>query len=1362
MKRQLRTLLAAAVAASILATTGQSASAGPATITDTPAAKAPAAKAPAAKAPAPKAPAPKATGATPRVDDDTRPRDRIAAADRAHVLGAAWQKSSDRLWTTSGDSTGLHLLVAEADDGYTWRTVATLVEPGIASDMWIGNACLTASGKRAVVVYEPRHFANRQHLFDRGAFAAVVDIDTGAVTKLDATVSIAYYNPGCGAGETAALTQGGAVDLGKTAINLLDTGTRKVTSRVEVTGQVTSAVPYAGKIAASDGKRIVSIDPSGKTETLTPTGRAVAHLTADASGGLTYLEETDAHTTVVRHLDKGTTHVRELGRGPLADVSLARGTGGRVFITGRPSRVGTLPAGVNAIDAPADAEISSTGAAVLTTPDRAPAEAGATPDAAVPVGRRATFRETGRSADFVVDPDARISAKNATGSAPTPQLKAAGLAAAGSATDPTEADRYCGVSRNDLTAQVEQPHWHQIAWAAQLAVRGNLTLTRPANWKGTNLPAWSPQTMEGFTHLNGGGYIPAQIMLGILAQESNLWQASYHALEGVPGNPLVGAYYGIRSGWAINWDAADCGYGVAQVTDGMRIAGHPKPGEHLRPPNEQKAIAVDYATNIAAGVNILTEKWNTTRGLGMTVNNGDPARPENWFAAVWAYNSGLNPQASTGNTTGCTPGPSCTDSRGAWGLGWGNNPANPDYPYNRHAFLDGPNGGGVGGQADAATPQKWPYPEKIMGWAAYPIVKYDYRDNSYEAAFNQAWWGGADNDEANLHRTQGIKPPLNTFCSAANNCTTAGGQPNGQGKCGYSDYHCWWHWSASWKGDCSTCGNENPNPNYTPGSAEPARGTHFPPVCAQNTSLPSGALVIDDVPSSAPVVRSDECNGGTVANSGTFGLNFSGNGTTYPSKLDFHQLGTGLNGHLWFSHEESIALNASSHVGVTGTWTLGRSLNQWAKVWVHLPYEVGETQQAHYRIDRGAGAPSGTRYKWRVIGQDRGHSEWVSLGAFQIQGTPSVSLSNITRTSEATQGVDNVVWDAVAFEPLTAKPKDFVVAMGDSFSSGEGVVNDPRTDYYVDSNHNTQTGNDAFRNGCHRSPYAWARQATLAGDSRTIGARTDARDTTMDYHMVACSGTQSEHMLPSLSNPITGAQNPDPTTGGAWTNGWGQTASSNGGSMREVTQMDSGFLDENTTLVTISVGGNDVGWSGVVTKCLLVPAVPDCKYKSNDDGQLLMNYVPEVMEQKLRPTLVTMIRAIHTMASNATIVLMGYPKLISGAGNCIIVPVPFLVDLTVGEVDWMNQAAVEMAALEQEIADTARRNGTNVWFANPVPQFEGHGVCGSPEGLHDADFITGSGEKDDALMASSSLHPNMYGGELYRDTLNSTLRAAGK
>ncbi|MBX7265757.1 hypothetical protein KIF24_06770 [Micromonospora sp. Llam7] len=218
------------------------------------------------------------------------------------MLPDGWRSSTDLAFTTSGDSRGFHLLVAEARTGYTWRTVATLSEPTISSEQWIGHACLTASGRRAVVVYQPRHFTNRTHLFDRGAFSAVVDIATGEVTKLGLNVSIAYYNPGCGNGETATLTQGGATDLGRTRVHLVDTERGTVVRRQQLPGQVTSAIPYGENMAAAEGGRIFRLDRDGSRHTLARTRGVGAYLRPDSAGGLTWLEAADDETTVARRV----------------------------------------------------------------------------------------------------------------------------------------------------------------------------------------------------------------------------------------------------------------------------------------------------------------------------------------------------------------------------------------------------------------------------------------------------------------------------------------------------------------------------------------------------------------------------------------------------------------------------------------------------------------------------------------------------------------------------------------------------------------------------------------------------------------------------------------------------------------------------------------------------------------------------------------------------------------------------------------------------------------------------------------------------------------------------------------------------
>jgi len=159
-----------------------------------------------------------------------------------------------------------------------------------------------------------------------------------------------------------------------------------------------------------------------------------------------------------------------------------------------------------------------------------------------------------------------------------------------------------------------------------------------------------------------------------MAQESNWNQASWHELPGVAGTADRQLLRRGRLDQLDQLRQRDCGYGIAQVTSGMALA------DTSITPNGKAKVAVDYAENIAAGLQILQDKWNQLYTAGITANGGDPRYLENWYFAVWAYNTGLQPSAKFGNTTGCTPSPTCVGPDGTWGLGWSNNPANPDYP----------------------------------------------------------------------------------------------------------------------------------------------------------------------------------------------------------------------------------------------------------------------------------------------------------------------------------------------------------------------------------------------------------------------------------------------------------------------------------------------------------------------------------------------------------------------------------------------------------------------------------------------------------------------------------------------------------
>ncbi|MEU9081518.1 hypothetical protein [Streptomyces sp. NPDC048357] len=720
---------------------------------------------------------------------------KVARPDKE--LPKDWRTSDDRAVTVIGDAEGLHVLAADSSEAYQWAEVATLREDGFDADAWIGNACVTGSGKRAVVAYAPRAFTNKPLLFDRGAFAAVVDLEKRTVTKLPQQVSLAYFNPGCGTGEIAVLTQAADEEAGKTRLLSLDAGTGKITNDVTVAGQATSAVPVKDGVVAAIGDQLTRVLPGGRTQLVAKTSGPAFHIHPDADGGIGFLDRRKEEVTVKRSAGG---RVTELAKGDLGKVGLTAGTGGRLFLTGTPKSAAALPPQVKRLKADVGTTVSSHGRLVLDTAVSAGLRTHvANPLAPAETGEKSSFRieahatGTDKKLAFTVAPGSAAAPAGPspalTGAkgpaAPDPAAQPKGSAAAGasgaaaaaaSANTTYDPERTCSVPRNDATQQALQPTPNQVEWAADMAIRGNLTANYVAQggWRSENGLGSSvaPSAMFPQSVLIGapaGSRIPAQVLLGVLAQESNLWQASYHALPGQMGNPLVGNFYGtnIYPGttgydpdkiWTINWAKADCGYGIGQQTDGMSVAGRQQ--EAGKPPamsaDKQKAVALDYAANVAVAAQTLSDKWSELHLPGQTikVNNDDPKYIENWFAAVWNYNLGFNRP----------------DSTGKWGLGWLNNPANPKYPADRNAFLDNNH------YADAATPQKWPYPEKVMGWAAYPIdTGRSYSDAGEQNGGNThgyqaAWWADINS------RTTAIKPPLDTFCNSSNGCN-AGSPP---------------------------------------------------------------------------------------------------------------------------------------------------------------------------------------------------------------------------------------------------------------------------------------------------------------------------------------------------------------------------------------------------------------------------------------------------------------------------------------------------------------------------------------------------------------------------------------------------------
>ncbi|WP_158710395.1 hypothetical protein [Streptomyces sp. NRRL F-5126] len=935
----------------------------------------------------------------------TQDSGRLFASPTA-ALGKDWQSSPDRAVIGTGDSDGFHILVADESQSFRYHEVANLIEAGLDGvGPWTGYVCTTGSGRYAAAVYAPSMATNKPALMQHGAFAAVVDLRTGRVTHSVTGVQLAYFSPGCGKSNTVTFTRSAVDDSGKGSTKLfnVDAATGKTVDTVNVKGQFTNPLPTAGGDIGVLSGRLVKASTKGRITRLADLpGRPFA--ISASSGGAVDLAVVAGGKDVLHRWDG--KRLTSLGTAPIGKLGLFASSGGDL-VAGHVSGIDTKAApGLTKVDAPVKPIAASREGHLLTTWAASEELKGISSKIGssnrqgagrIDVKALATSSNTSATTQVTTAEAASSTADDVEPDVDGQPEKDA-LAQSGMApSDPNPQSHYsdCLVKRNDVHAQALQPSPNMVEWAVDQAVHGDLSITRPANYLGTGSGAYNPETLFPRVNLTGGGTVPAQVMLGVLAQESNFKQATWHSVPGDGGNPLLGDYYGNADSihYYPNAGAADCGYGIAQVTTGMNEA---KPNPYK--PTEAYAIATDYAANIAAGLQILSKTWNQLKGLGMNVNTGNPAYVENWFMALWGYNSGVYTDSS--------------QNGGHTGLGWFNNPANPNYPADRSPFLRD-------SYDDAAHPANWPYEEKIMGWVETPQLTY-HGEPSY--ALPQFPTGGT---------SPAGKLNLNTnyraYCGSSNNCdpnTASGSDP-----CPAENDTCWFHGSVNWGAGSDSSDGSTENLVYSLGSSEPPLKRQY--TAGPCNNAPAG-LLIDDLPD--PSANTQNCTESQTTG-GKFNLqlgdNFThdrGDGTWRATgdiaPIDLHQLGAGYDGHAWFTHGYAGGAGSRTNLWhkVTATWTPNPSAmpvegsgGHLYDIYVHLPNH-GAQAIVPYTVNVGMNHLGVAATRTCSVNQAKasnGKDVWVELGTVRMFQGGNLQADNSSRSDYT--GDQDVAYDAVVF-----------------------------------------------------------------------------------------------------------------------------------------------------------------------------------------------------------------------------------------------------------------------------------------------------------------------------------------------------------
>jgi lysophospholipase L1-like esterase len=164
----------------------------------------------------------------------------------------------------------------------------------------------------------------------------------------------------------------------------------------------------------------------------------------------------------------------------------------------------------------------------------------------------------------------------------------------------------------------------------------------------------------------------------------------------------------------------------------------------------------------------------------------------------------------------------------------------------------------------------------------------------------------------------------------------------------------------------------------------------------------------------------------------------------------------------------------------------------------------------------------------------------------------------------------------------------------------------------------------------------------------------------------------------------------------------------------EVNSKQLGTLSSATSLVTITIGGNDAGFSNVIINCALYYFT--CGSAISEANTFIKSKLPGLLE--------TTYNDIRAKAATAKMIVLGYPKLFTKEGKTCNVNF-----LTASNEKKMNETA--------ELLDSvikARAAAAKFTFINPTAAFEAHEVCASSEWLN--------GQSN---PLSESYHPNVSG-----------------
>lgn len=295
--------------------------------------------------------------------------------------------------------------------------------------------------------------------------------------------------------------------------------------------------------------------------------------------------------------------------------------------------------------------------------------------------------------------------------------------------------------------------------------------------------------------------------------------------------------------------------------------------------------------------------------------------------------------------------------------------------------------------------------------------------------------------------------------------------------------------------------------------------------------------------------------------------------------------------------------------------------------------------------------------------------------------------------------------------PASAEDIPILVAIGDSYAAGEGI--EPFFGQNK-ANGDPVPAADKVKDEdwlAHRSTKVWSGMLKLDGVKGTLS---DHRGT--NWYFAASSGAEIKHLTSGQPKHYYITENGSKYTGDAV--------------LSPQFDIFGGLTLTDNDFVTVSIGGNDVGFFEIISTALMKKA--DVLKKAIDVKKKDFN-------DHIRADLTDAYKKIARKAGNANIIVTGYPYLIAKSKSISGEKANILKDA----VDWLDGEI-------KSIVDELRADGIKIHFVDVRPYFKGHEAYTSDPYINELSLGAGNQDLDKKVYVNgNSIHPNEKGSAAY-------------